>query len=256
MQAQQKLGSLVYRPSKGSFSKKMMKTSTGNSFLSPSSSPTRSSDMVRSDQDLSDLWRRESGMSQVGRSGILAQLRKGSCCYSSMSDSTLCDKRVADRVDLRSSLVRMTFFLVSCCKVDKVLDAAVGCFRRNVHHVPCIMRLKFIQVLFGKDKASVPNSLDGMTCSSSFDNQPPTSGGLSDWPTGFKDVNVYDEFVTSVAIVSANEDEDDQDDYGFFADFDDDKSQRDEHVFHCNVWRPESCMSSLCTLEEAEEEEG
>jgi hypothetical protein len=90
------------------------------------------------------------------------------------------------------------------------------------------MRFKFMQVLFRKEKASVPNSLDGMTCSSSFDNQTPTSSGLSDLQTTVKDISIYDDFVTSVAIISSNENEEDQDDYGFFADFEDENSLRHE----------------------------
>ena len=184
-----------------------------------------------------------------------AQLAGASCHRSHLADSILADKRFGDRVPLSSSVIKIMFFLVSCTSFYQVLNTAVGILRRNIHRVPFLMYLKFIRVLVKKGKDSVSDSMAGMTYSSSSEYEPMSSHS-SDVCNAVREISVYDEVTTRLTIVTP--DEDDHDDYGFFADFEDEDNSLGgeflEDPFQSLVRSKDSCMSSLCTLEEGEEE--
>jgi hypothetical protein len=88
-----------------------------------------------------------------------------------------------------------------------------------------------------------------MTSPSSF--EAPANGRMSN--KEFETISSSEDATSPATVLSSLED--DPDDYGFFADFDDDNSFLEEkYQFQSYVWTRDSRLTnSLCTLEEVEE---
>ena len=254
MHAELQRGSQVYRTSRGSFHTKLATMKEPN--LSTSPLPTaKSIGNHRARQGLSNLMsKNETEIPRrpsftPTRSFVSSQLQQKASWLSTLSDSSLCDKSFEGRTQPSAALLRLMFFLVSCCKVDQFLDCAVGFMQRHIHHVPFLLRFKFIRVLVKKAKDSVQGSLVAMTRRSSFET--PANGQMSN--TRLEIISSSDDATSPATILSCLED--DPDDYGFFADFEEDNNFLEEkYQFQSYVWTRDSRMTnSLCTLEEVDE---
>lgn len=251
MQAQQKLGLMVRRGSRGSLKK----------IESPSastSSPLRRG-ALGSDLEMIGLWRQESEVSRAQSSlnslrSSYTQLKKES--QRRLSGASLCNTSFEnDRVEMPSAFLNFLFVVVTVLSVDKLLDATVSLLQKYIHRLPFLMRFSFIRVLLRRGD-SFADSLSGMTHCSSEDDPDLGDSRFSDIQDAMDEVSAYEEVTTSATIVTAIDE--DVDDYGFFADFEEvPPAHTDIYVdpFHSLGNSRSSVMSSLCTLEETEEEE-
>mmetsp|Transcript_5476 Transcript_5476/g.9024 ORF Transcript_5476/g.9024 Transcript_5476/m.9024 type:complete len:261 (-) Transcript_5476:29-811(-) len=255
MQAQQKLGSLVYRGSRGS-----LKRTENSSVFHPSPMSSSAPPSIGSELEMSGLGQHESEMSRSRPS--LSSLRsscsqfRGDCSHycSSPSDSAF----FGEGVEIPAPFLKVLFFLVTVLNVDKVLSTAVSILRDNIHRIPCLMYFKFVQVLVKRGNDSIADSLSEMTnCSSNTDDCLGTSRSF-EIRNAVAEACTYEQLATPVTIVTANDNEE-HDDYGFFADFEEEApAHTDLHkdLFQSLGGSRSSITSSLCTLaEEAEEEE-
>ena len=254
MHAELQHGSQLIRASRDSFHAGLA-TMKGPNLSTPSLSNAKSIGTHRAHQGLSGVMsRNETEIPRRSsfvptRSFASSQLQQKASWLSTFSDSSLCSTSFEGRNKSSAALLRLMFVLVSCCRVDKVVDCAVGFLQRHIHHMPFLLRFKFIRVLVKKAKDSVQDSLAAMTSPSSF--EAPANGRMSN--KEFETISSSEDATSPATVLSSLED--DPDDYGFFADFDEDNSFLEEkYQFQSYVWTRDSRLTnSLCTLEEVEE---
>jgi hypothetical protein len=254
MHAPQQLGNLVCRKSRTIFiSNRDSRAELGppiaisnlrpKSFTKSSSSFTNG--ILKKDTMTSKIF---SSVSTL-RSAEISPPRYRFRCHSSLSDSI---QENLEPFEGSHSLCGILLSLVQYFRLDPIVRVFIECFQRNARNVPYYLRFRSIRRFLRKEKESFTISLSNITNKSSFENNILIKG---------KDLGIratYDDqkFADTLSNTQGEHHHDidiDENDYGFFADFDD-PSDSDIHLTFSLGTLEIPVKNRLFVLNEAEEE--
>jgi hypothetical protein len=247
MHIQQQFGNLVCRKSRTIIlSNKDSRTEIGSPTVL---SNLRAKSFTQSNSSFHNgMLKRETGTSKVFssistlRSAEVSQSRDQFRCYSSLSND------IHENLEAFEGFpsffgIFLSFF--QYFRIDQLVSFFSELFQTYARN-PYSLRFQSIRRFLRKEKQSFVMSLGNLTNNSSFENE---------------DLGVRPFYDTRISVKEPQNTEDqqfedtenDENDYGFFTDFDD-PSDNNNHLI-CSVGTIETYLNKLCTLNEAEEDE-